>query len=77
MLGLPVYMGKPVLEPWFRFDDFVVFYNGKGDWADIERHLQSLDETQWMRIKLANQRIYDRVMAPERVAEYFIQTALQ
>ena len=77
LLGLPIYMDKPVLEPWFRFDDFVVFYNSRGDWADIERHLQSLGETEWMRIKAANQKVYDQVMAPDRVAEYFIKTALQ
>jgi hypothetical protein len=77
LLGLPIFMDKLMMEAWFGFNDFVIFYNNNGDWREIEKHLQSIDETEWLRIKAVNQRVYDGVMAPDRVAEYFIRTALQ
>jgi hypothetical protein len=76
LVGLPVYLDRLVLEPWFNFNDFIVFYNDTGDWSGIEKHLRSIDDDEWYRIRAINQQVYDRVMAPERVAEYFIQTAL-
>ncbi len=76
LIGLPVYLDRPMLEPWFNFNDFIVFYNDTGDWSSIEQHLRSIDDTEWYRIKDINQRVYDRVMTPERVADYFIQVAL-
>jgi hypothetical protein len=76
LVGLPVYMDRPMLEPWFNFDDFIVFYNDIGDWSGIEKYLQSIDEPEWHRIRTLNQKAYDQVMTPECVAEYFVRMAL-
>ena len=43
--GLPILMDKLMMEAWFGFNDFVIFCNNDGDWAEIEKHLQSIDET--------------------------------
>ncbi len=76
MIGLPVYMDRPILEPWFSLNEFVMLWNSDGDWRDIEKHLAFVTESEWERIKRHNQARYDRVMSPERVAEYVISTAL-
>ena len=65
-----------VLEPWFNLDGFILFYNDTGDWSGIEKYLRSIGEPEWHRIKSINQQTYDQLMTPERVAEYFVHTAL-
>jgi len=76
MIGLPIYMDRPVLEPWFSLDEFDIRWNDDGDWSDIEKHLASVTESNWERIKKRNQAQYDTLMNPARVAEYVISTAL-
>jgi hypothetical protein len=76
MFGLPVYMDRPLLEPWFRLDRFVIFWNEDGTWGDLEAHLKSISDVEWERIKSHNQRQYDELLKPERVASYVIETAL-
>ncbi len=77
MVGLPVYMDRPVLEPWFGLDEFVMFWNDDGDWTDLECRLRDITDARWNEIKVHNQHRYDQVMSPERVAEYVIETALK
>jgi len=78
MLGLPVYMDRPVLEPWFNLDRFTIFWNDEeGEWSDLEKYLNSLTEAEWSRIKAHNMEQYDQLMLPERVATYFVDTAIQ
>jgi hypothetical protein len=76
MIGLPVYMDRPILEPWFSLDAFTILWNGDGDWSALEKNLASVTESEWGRIKKHNQAQYDTVMKPERVAEYVISTAM-
>ena len=76
MIGLPVYMDRPVLEPWFSLNDFYFLWNSNGDWSDIEKHLAFVTDSVWERIKMHNQNYYDSVMNPECVAEYVISAAL-
>jgi hypothetical protein len=76
MIGLPVYMDRSVLEPWFSINEFTILWNDDGDWRDLEAHLASVTESEWERIKKHNQARYDSVMRPERVAEYVLSTAL-
>lgn len=71
--GLPIYMDQPVLEPYFDFNEFKVFYN-TDRWASLERYLQEIDPSIWQRIKTHNQAVYDRYLLPEKVAEYFLET---
>jgi hypothetical protein len=76
MIGLPVYMDRPVLEPWFSLNEFDIRWNDDSSWSDTERHLASVTESKWEQIKKRNQAQYDAVMSPERVAEYAISAAL-
>ncbi len=77
MIGIPVYMDKPVLEPWFEMSEFTTFWNEDGNWDDLEKHLTQIGELEWHKIKSHNQRTYDKLMSPEQVARYFIAVALQ
>jgi hypothetical protein len=74
-IGLPVYMDEPILEPYFDLNEFRVFYN-QDEWASLASFLNSIDESAWLRIKAHNQAMYDRFMAPEKVAEYFINSVV-
>jgi hypothetical protein len=77
ILGLPVYMDRAVLEPWFSLNEFEILWNSDGgDWRDLEKHLAAMSETEWKRAKKHNQTHYDAVMKPESVAEYAISAAL-
>lgn len=75
MLGLPVHMDRPPLEPWFDFEAFEVSWN-PGDWSGIEARLEALPEAEWARVKARTQARYDEVMSPEAVAGYFLRAAL-
>jgi hypothetical protein len=75
LFGLPIYMDKPILEPWFAFDNFQLTFNETGDWSSLPSLLQNTTLEVWNQTKAFNQQYYDRVMAPERVARYFLQTA--
>jgi hypothetical protein len=77
MIGLPVYMDRAILEPWFSLNAFTILWNDDGDWSGLEKHLALVTESEWKRIKKHNQAEYDAVMKPERVAEYVITTALK
>jgi hypothetical protein len=73
--GLPIYMDQPLLEPYFNFSEFKVFYNDD-QWQSIERYLQEIDEPIWQRIKTHNQAVYDRYLLPEKVAQYVLDTVV-
>ncbi|WP_210967745.1 hypothetical protein [Dolichospermum flos-aquae] len=71
--GIPIYMDKPIFEPYFDFDEFQVFYND-GNWQSLESCLNQIDDDSWIKTKQHNQSVYDKYLAPEKVAEYFIKT---
>jgi hypothetical protein len=73
--GLPIYMDQPLLEPYFDFNQFKVFYN-IDEWQSLESYLQDIDEALWHRIKAHNQAIYDRYLLPEKVAQYVLDTVI-
>jgi len=73
MVGLPVYMDRLLLEPYFDMKEFKWFENSD-QWESLERNLKAIDEQQWLEIKQHNQQVYDRWMAPEAVGRYFIET---
>jgi len=74
-VGIPVYMDKPIFEPYFDFDKFRIFYNEDGEWDDIQSTLTKITPELWEKIKAHNQFIYDQYLAPEAVARYLIRTA--
>jgi hypothetical protein len=73
--GLPIYMDQPLLEPYFNFNEFKVFYNDD-QWQSIDRYLLEIDEPIWQRIKTHNQAVYDRYLLPEKVAQYVLDTVI-
>lgn len=75
MVGLPVYMDRLLLEPYFDMGEFI-WYENKDEWASLEDTLQRIDDKKWQDIKKHNQQVYDSYMDPVKVGEYFISTAL-
>lgn len=76
LFGLPVHADRLILEPWFDMGRFAISWNDSFDWQDLETKLDAITLETWNNVKAHNQRIYDEVMAPDRVAEYFVSSAL-
>jgi hypothetical protein len=74
--GLPILADRIILEPWFSMERFAIFWNDSSEWDGLETLLDRIGQSDWQRIRAHNQRAYDEVMAPERVATYFVETAL-
>ncbi|WP_256009572.1 hypothetical protein [Desertivirga xinjiangensis] len=72
MVGIPVITDRLLLTPYFDMRGFVIFENEDHSWLPIKTHLDKIDEEQWFEYKHQNQQYYDSVMAPEAVAEYFL-----
>ena len=76
MAGIPIYSDEIILEPYFDWNLFKIFYN-KGNFEDLPNLLSSINEEEWLDIKKHNQEVFDRYMHPIKVAEYFIKTISQ
>lgn len=72
-LGIPIYMDKPVFEPYFDFNEFQIFYN-TDNWKSLQAILNQIDYDLWLKIKSHNQKLYDKYLSPEKVADYFINS---
>lgn len=75
MMGLPVYMDAPLAQPWFSWSEFDIRFNTDGDWGELEKHLNSIDPSEWNRIRRHNQSTFDTLVSPEVVARYVLRTA--
>jgi len=75
LIGLPVYADRMILEAWFDINRFHIFWNDTNEWPRIEELLEMINPSEWARIKLHNQSMYDEFMAPMNVARYFLKTA--
>jgi len=73
LFGIPIYMDKPILEPYFDFNEFQIYNNNDG-WDALESYINQIDSDIWIKTKQHNQSVYDKYMTPEKVAEYFINT---
>ena len=71
MAGIPIYSDEIILEPYFDWNLFKIFYN-KGRFEDLSNYLNSISEEEWQNIKKHNQEIFDEYMHPLKAAEYFI-----
>lgn len=76
MVGLPVLVDRLYLEPWFDMSRFDVAYNDSFAWDDLGEHLAAVTDAERARIAAHNQAAFDELLAPEKVAEYFVTTAL-
>lgn len=76
MLGLPILADRPFLEPWFDLDRFDIGWNDHANWDDLASALECMTAAERHRIAGHNQSAFDALLAPEKVAEYFVTTAL-
>lgn len=76
MMGVPIFADRLLLEPWFDMDRFEIRWNDQSDWPGVARELEDITVAEHARIKARNQAAFDDVLAPEKVAEYFVRTAL-
>ena len=76
MLGLPMLVDRLLVEPWFDMGRFDIMWNAGTDWDELRSVLQGVTQEKRLRIQECNQRAFDQLLAPEKVAEYFVATAL-
>lgn len=77
MWGLPVLSDRLLLEPWFDVGRFRILWNDDVDWRELAQALSGITEDDWRDTKTHNQKAFDDVLAPERVADYFLRVALE
>lgn len=70
--GIPVLTDRLLTEAYFDLKEFVIFEQEDHQWHTVEPQLQRIGQEQWEAYKQHNQRVYDKYMAPEAVAQYFI-----
>ena len=51
-------------------------WNGDVDWPNVAGELAALNDDRIAQIKAHNQAAFDRLLAPEKVADYFVAAAL-
>ncbi len=76
MWGLPVHADRLLLEPWFDMREFAMTWNDGPDWAGIRGALDAVTDEEHARIGERNRAAFDALLAPEKVAEYVLRTAL-
>lgn len=76
MWGLPVHSDRLLLEPWFDMGRFEITWNDGSDWRRLAAELARVSDAERDRIKTHNQAAFDELLAPEKVAAYFIETAV-
>jgi hypothetical protein len=77
MSGLPIHADRLLLEPWFDMDRFGIDWNDETEWPGVGDRLAAITDADRARIKVRNQIAFDELLAPERVAQYFLDTALE
>lgn len=73
-VGIPVLTDRLLTEPYFDMNEFKLFQQEDHQWVSVEKTLESFSAEQWLQWKEHNQKVYDRYMAPEAVAQYFIHS---
>lgn len=76
MLGLPMFADRLLLQPWFDMERFDISWNDDSDWSELRSALEGISNERRSRIQQHNQNVFDEFLAPEKVAEYFVATAL-
>jgi hypothetical protein len=76
MWGLPIHADRLLLEPWFAMSQFEMSWNDQLDWPLVPGELAALSDDRIRRIKAHNQAAFDRLLAPEKVADYFVRAAV-
>ena len=77
MWGLPVLSDRLLLQPWFDMKHFEISWNDYADWDTLKATIEMTTDEERTRIKAKNQRAFDAFLSPEKVAEYFISTAVE
>ena len=77
LTGIPVLTDRLLTEPYFDMSEFKIWQIEDHSWNSIEGYLKAISADDWNDIKRHNQKIYDKYMSPETVADYFIKTAFE
>jgi len=73
--GGPVFMDRPLFEPYFPLRDFKLFFTDQ-EWDDLPVILDQITSEEWKRIRKHNQKAFDRYLAPVPVGRYICKTVL-
>ncbi len=73
LCGGPLMMDPPMYASYFPMSEFKIDYFNK-DWAEIDFVLQQIDYDRWVALRLHNQRVFDKYLAPLPVAHYVCRT---
>ena len=76
LCGVPVLIDKPLYEPYFDFNEFIIFYNEK-EWENTEGILKNISDIGWYKIKKWNQSIFNKYLSPVAVGKYIIKSINQ
>ena len=68
-MGIPIYMDRPLYEPYFDFNEFEVTYN-VGKWDGLKVLIDSTNEGRWQVVRSYNQQAFDGRLAPESTGAY-------
>ena len=77
MWGLPIHADRLLLEPWFDMSQFNISWNDDLDWPGVAMVLAGMSDDRIARIKAHNRAAFDRLLAPEKVAEYFVAATMR
>lgn len=76
MWGLPIHADRLLLDPWFDMGRFEIDWNDETEWPRVGDRLAAISDVERARIKAHSQAAFDELLAPESVAQYFLDTAL-
>lgn len=76
MWGLPIHADRLLLEPWFDMSQFDISWNDYVDWPDVAAELARLSDDAIVQIKAHNRAAFDRLLAPEKVADYLVAASM-
>lgn len=76
MWGLPILSDRLLVEPWFSIDRFAIDWNDDPEWEGIGDLLDRRSSSERLAISSKNQSSFDNLLAPDKVAEYFLGASL-
>ncbi|MBB6235492.1 hypothetical protein HDC90_000089 [Pedobacter sp. AK013] len=71
-VGIPVVTDRLLTEAYFDINEFIIHETEDENWLLVKDLLNDLDPLEWENIKKHNQKVYDKYLHPESVANYFI-----
>lgn len=76
MSGGPIFMDKPIFEPYFPLQDFKLFFSEK-EWMDTGDIIDKISDKDWVDIRKHNQDAFDKYLSPLSVGNYLYDKILE